>query len=70
MGNVTGGAKRGVIFDGVLNLGLDIDLERVTNWWSGGSIHANALWIYGPGLSSKRREWFARRSRFRNSDGH
>jgi porin len=53
MGNVTGGERRGVIFDGVLNLGLDIDLERLTNWWSGGSIHANALWIYGPSLSSQ-----------------
>jgi porin len=53
MGNVTGGAKRSAIFDGVLNLGLDIDLERVTNWWSGGSIHANALWIFGPSLSSQ-----------------
>jgi porin len=53
MGNVSGGDRRGVIFDGVLNLGLDIDLERLTNWWSGGSIHANALWIYGPSLSSQ-----------------
>ena len=53
MGNVSGGDRRGVIFDGVLNLGLDIDLERLTNWWSGGSIHANALWIFGPSLSSQ-----------------
>ncbi len=53
MGNVSGGDRRGVIFDGVLNLGLDIDLERLTNWWSGGSIHANALWIFGPSLSGQ-----------------
>jgi porin len=53
MGNPSGGEGRGLIFDGVLNLGLDIDLERLTNWWSGGSIHANALWIFGPSLSGQ-----------------
>jgi porin len=53
MGNVSGGMSQGAIFDGVLNLGLDIDLERLTNWWTGGSIHANSLWIYGQSLSTK-----------------
>ena len=53
MGNVSGGMRQGVIFDGVLNLGLDIDLERLTNWWTGGSIHANSLWIYGQSLSTQ-----------------
>ena len=53
MGNVSGGIRQGVIFDGVLNVGLDIDLERLTNWWTGGSIHANSLWIFGPSLSAQ-----------------
>ena len=53
MGNVSGGMRQGVIFDGVLNMGLDIDLERLTNWWSGGSIHVNSLWIYGQSLSAQ-----------------
>ncbi len=53
MGNVSGGMRQGVIFDGVLNVGLDIDLERLTNWWTGGSIHANSLWIFGPSLSAQ-----------------
>jgi porin len=53
MGNVSGGMERGVIFDGVLNLGMDVDLERLTDWWTGGSIHANALWIYGSSLSAQ-----------------
>jgi porin len=53
MGNVSGGMRQGVIFDGVLNLGVDIDLERLTNWWAGGSIHANGLWIFGPSLSAQ-----------------
>ena len=44
MGNVSGGMRQGAIFDGVLNMGLDIDLERLTNWWTGGSIHVNSLW--------------------------
>ena len=45
--------RQGVIFDGVLNIGLNIDLERLTNWWAGGSIHANSLWIFGPSLSAQ-----------------
>ncbi len=53
MGNVSGGMRQGVIFDGVLNMGLNIDLERLTNWWAGGSIHANSLWIFGPSLSAQ-----------------
>jgi porin len=53
MGNVTGGQRQGVIFDGVLNLAVDIDLERLTNWWAGGTIHANGLWIFGPSLSAQ-----------------
>jgi porin len=53
MGNVSGGMRQGVIFDGVLNMGLDIDLERLTNWWTGGSIHVNSLWIYGQSLSTQ-----------------
>ncbi len=53
MGNVSGGLSRAAIFDGVLNIGVDIDLERLTNWWAGGSIHVNGLWIYGPSLSEQ-----------------
>jgi porin len=53
MGNIFGGMRQGVIFDGVLNLGIDIDLERLTDWWTGGSIHANGLWIFGPSLSER-----------------
>lgn len=51
-GNPSGGARRGVITDGLVNLPLDLDLDRM----SGGAvsdltIHANAEYIYGPGLS-------------------
>ena len=51
-GNPSGGMKQGVISDGLFNIALDLDLERIT----GGSvdgllIHANALYTYGPSLS-------------------
>jgi porin len=53
MGNVSGGTGRGVIYDGVFNLGLDVDLERATDWWKDGLIHGNLLWIYGTSLSTR-----------------
>ena len=46
------GARHGAITDGLVNLPLDLDLEKM----SGGAVsdftlHANAEYIYGPGLS-------------------
>ncbi len=54
MGNPRGGAAQGVTEDGVFNVALDFGLERM----SGGAvndltIHANALYLYGPGVSPK-----------------
>jgi porin len=53
-GNPSGGAKQGVIYDGLFNVALDLDLDRM----SGGvlddtTIHANALDIHGNSLSEK-----------------
>lgn len=51
-GNPSGGMKQGVIYDGLLNLPLDLDLERMSD---GGvddlTLHANALYIHGASLS-------------------
>ena len=52
-GNPSGGAGQGVIYDGLLDLPLDLDLGRM----SGGCvsdllIHAEALYIHGDGLSA------------------
>ncbi|ACL56752.1 carbohydrate porin [Methylobacterium nodulans] len=50
LGNATGGARRGAIVEGRLDLQLDIDLDRLAGW-RGASLHANAYQIHGTGLS-------------------
>ncbi|RTL54124.1 MAG: carbohydrate porin [Bradyrhizobiaceae bacterium] len=49
-GNVSGGIRRGTIFTGRLDLGMDLDLEKVMGW-SGAKFHANMYQINGQGLS-------------------
>ena len=52
MGNPTGGIKQGVVYDGLLNVPLDIDVDRLTHGLTSDLIfHANALWLQGQGLS-------------------
>ncbi len=51
-GNPSGGMKQGVISDGLFNVALDLDLDRMTHGAVNDLlIHANALYIYGSGLS-------------------
>ena len=52
MGNTAGGMKQGTVYDSSLNLPLTIYLDKLANWWDGGTIHANALWIAGRSLSA------------------
>ena len=52
MGNTAGGASQGTVYDSSLNLPLTIYLDKIVNWWDGGTIHANALWIAGRSLSA------------------
>ena len=53
-GNPSGGMKQGVISDGLFNVALDLDLDRMTHGAIDDTlIHANALYIYGPGLSAR-----------------
>ena len=49
-GNATGGMRRGTIYTGRLDLGTDIDLEKLTGW-TGAKFHANMFQIHGQGLS-------------------
>ncbi len=52
-GNPSGGARQGVIADGVFNLVLDLDLDKMTNGTvDNTTLHANAYYIYGSNLSS------------------
>jgi porin len=53
-GNTGGGIRRGDISDGLFNVALDVDLDRMTH----GAVddllfHANMLYIYGTSLSEK-----------------
>ena len=53
-GNPSGGARQGIISDGIFNMVLDADLDPLT----GGALkdmifHTNAIYIYGPGLSQQ-----------------
>lgn len=52
MGNTAGGMKQGTVYDSVLNLPLTVYLDKITDWWDGGIVHANALWIAGRSLSA------------------
>ena len=54
-GNPTGGVARGVTYDGVLNVAVDLDLERLTRGLTPDlTLHANALWLHGQGLSTRK----------------
>ena len=50
LGNPTGGVRRGAIVEDRLNLRLNLDLEKIAGW-EGATIHANAYFIHGTGLS-------------------
>lgn len=46
IGVVSGGIKRGVLYNGFLDLGTDIDLEKLAGW-KGGHFHVNAFHPHG-----------------------
>lgn len=46
IGVVSGGIKRGVLYNGLLDLGTDIDLEKLVGW-KGGHFHVNGLYPHG-----------------------
>lgn len=50
LGNASGGARQGGVFTGRLDLGTDIDLDRMMGW-TGARFHANMFQINGQGLS-------------------
>jgi porin len=50
LGNASGGLRRGTIYDGRLDLGIDVDLEKSIGW-NGATFHANIYQIHGDGLS-------------------
>ena len=51
-GVVAGGIKRGVFYNGLLDLGVDLDLEKLLGW-KGGHFHVNAIDPHGANGSAK-----------------
>ncbi len=51
LGNATGGVRRQAVYEGRLELALDIDLARALRW-NGAQFHVSAYQIHGRGLST------------------
>lgn len=51
-GNVTGGARRGTVYDGLVNLAGDVDFEKFVGW-PGGAFHVAMLYPHGKSLTDK-----------------
>lgn len=52
LGNVSGGLRRGAIFEGLLELSIDFDAEKL-GLWKGGTLHSSALFPHGSPFSAK-----------------
>mgnify|MGYP001198629586 FL=1 len=52
LGNTRGGIKQGFVYDGLLDLELDIDLDKAIGW-HGGKIHLTGYGIQGQDLSTQ-----------------
>lgn len=50
LGNPSGGLRRGAVYEGRLNLAVDIDLHKLAGW-ADTTFHANVFQIHGQGLS-------------------
>lgn len=50
IGNTSGGFRQGAIYQGRLDIGVDLDLEKLYGW-TGAKFHANGLQIHGNGLT-------------------
>ncbi len=51
-GNPVGGVKRSAVYDGLLELNVDVDLEKLVGW-SGASLHAGAILPHGASGTDK-----------------
>jgi porin len=52
LGNVSGGLKQGAVYDGRLNLAVDVDLQKLVGLREL-TFHANMFQIHGDGLSRR-----------------
>lgn len=51
LSNLSGGIRRGTAYQGLLDFGLDLDLEKLARW--PGQFHANGYWTHGPSPTAK-----------------
>jgi porin len=52
MGNATGGFRRATIYEGLVTLGLDVDLQNLVGW-QGAKFHVGSFVPHGAGLTQK-----------------
>jgi len=52
LGNLSGGYKQGAVYDGLLNIGVQGDLEKLVGW-KGGSFLVSGLYPHGDSLTQK-----------------
>jgi porin len=50
--NLAGGLQRGGTYEGLLDVGMDVDLEKLVNL-EGGLFHINGFWIHGSSPTAK-----------------
>lgn len=54
MSVLDGGIRGGTSVNGLGLAGFDVDLEKATGFWSGGSLRISALWLHGDSPTGKR----------------
>lgn len=50
MGNLSGGYKQGVVYDGLVKTGVQLDLEKLAGW-KGATFLVNGLYPFGPSIT-------------------
>jgi len=46
-GNVTGGLRRGAVYEGLAEAAVEFDFERLTGWWRGATVRASGIFPHG-----------------------
>ena len=52
LGNLSGGIRRGWTYQGLAEIGVDLDFERALGW-QGARAHVSVLQIHGPSLNDR-----------------
>jgi len=52
LANISGGFRRGGVYEGLLTLGISLDLEKLVNW-KGGTFFTSMLYPHGESLTDR-----------------